>query len=149
MEIKRVTTEFDRIGVHYVRVEGMCREFGIPIEGEFDNDTPDDLYVLAFDGVLPVSTCRIRLLDDGITGKIERVVTIGSYRSKGVGSLLIQEAERWLAELGATQIHINSRVAALTFYERLGYRSDGSARTGEGDFTCQMVEKKLDAKEGN
>jgi GNAT superfamily N-acetyltransferase len=148
MEIMRVTTEWGRAGVHYVRVESMCQEFHVSIAQEFESDTPEDLYVLALDDILPVSTCRIRLLEDGVTGKIERVATVGSYRSQGVGSLVIREAERWLAELGAKRIVISSRLAALRFYERLGYQSDGSPTTGAGEFVCQMVEKELDGKEG-
>ena len=72
------------------------------------------------DGIYPVSTCRLHYLDEH-TGKIERVATLESYRGKHYGQAGIIEAENWMREKGVTKIYINSRKAALGFYEKLGY----------------------------
>ena len=58
MKAVRVTEEWQRAGVHYVRTQAMCLGFKIPLEGEFSDDTPEDEYILVMDGIYPVSTCR-------------------------------------------------------------------------------------------
>ena len=102
MKAVRVTEEWQRAGVHYVRTQAMCLGFKIPLEGEFSDDTPEDEYILVMDGIYPVSTCK-----------------------------------------GVTKIYINSRKAALGFYEKLGYTADFSQISGSGEFECVMTEKEL------
>ena len=145
MKVIRVTEEWQRAGVHYVRTEGMVKDFSLTLEGEFEADTPESLYVLALAGNLPVSTCRLRIIEEGgeQVGKIERVATIPDYRSKGIGSLVISEAEKWLKELGAKRVLINSRKAAVRFYEKLGYKPDWNKTSGSGLFECVETEKIL------
>lgn len=55
----------------------------------------------------------------------------------------IIEAENWMREKGVTKIYINSRKAALGFYEKLGYTADFSQVSGSGEFECVMTEKEL------
>ena len=156
MKVIRVTEEWQRAGVHYVRTEGMVKDFSLTLEGEFEADTPESLYVLALDENLPVSTCRLKLIEEGgdktgsenvgkseQIGKIERVATIPDYRSKGIGSLVIDEAEKWLKELGAKRVLINSRKAAVRFYEKLGYKPGWNKTSGSGLFECVETEKVL------
>ena len=69
MKAVRVTEEWQRAGVHYVRTQAMCLGFKIPLEGEFSDDTPEDEYILVMDGIYPVSTCRLHYLDEH-TGKL-------------------------------------------------------------------------------
>lgn len=142
MKAVRVTEEWQRAGVHYVRTQAMCLGFQIPLEGEFSDDTPEDEYILVMDGIYPVSTCRLHYLDEH-TGKIERVATLESYRGKHYGQAGIIEAENWMREKGVTKIYINSRKAALGFYEKLGYTADFSQVSGSGAFECVMTEKEL------
>ena len=148
MKVIRVTEEWQRAGVHYVRTEGMVKDFSLTLEGEFEADTPESLYVLALAENLPVSTCRLKIVDasDGSgekIGKIERVATIPDYRNQGIGSLVIDKAEKWLKELGATRVLINSRKAAVRFYEKLGYKPDWNKTSGSGLFECVETEKIL------
>ena len=48
-----------------------------------------------------------------------------------------------MREKGVTKIYINSRKAALGFYEKLGYTADFSQVSGSGAFECVMTEKEL------
>ena len=61
MKAVRVTEEWQRAGVHYVRTQAMCLEFKIPLEGEFSDDTPEDEYILVMDGIFryPPAGCII------------------------------------------------------------------------------------------
>lgn len=138
----RVTEEWQRAGVHYVRTQAMCLGFGIPLEREFEGDRPEDTYILVLDGIKPVSTCRIHYLGDG-KGKIERVATLEEYRGKHFGSAAILEAEKWMKERGVKEVLIQSRVAAVGFYEKLGYLPDYSQKSGGGEFVCVMTSKKI------
>lgn len=143
MEIMRVTEEWQRAGVHFVRAHGMIREFGVTLDKEFADDTPESRYVLALDGNYPVATCRLHYLEEGV-GKIERVVTVGEYRGKGYGAAVVLEAENWMKENGVRKVYISARIPAIGFYEKLGYSPDYSNRSGEGLFECVMTEKKLE-----
>lgn len=144
MEAIRVTKEWQRAGVHYVRTQAMCIGFGIPLEMEFEGDTPEDEYILVLDGIKPVSTCRLRLTDEQ-TGKIERVATLKEYRGQHYGREGILEAERWMREKGITKIIIHSREAAVGFYEKLGYTPDYAQTFGSGEFRCVLTSKNLNA----
>ena len=138
----RVTEEWQRAGEHYIRTDAMCRGFTIPLEFEFAEDTPEDSYILALDGIIPVSTCRLRYLDEE-NGKIERVVTLASYRGQHYGAMCIHEAEKWMTEKGVGTIWINSREAAVGFYQKLGYEADWTQVSGSGDFVCVMMHKRV------
>lgn len=142
MNVIRVTEEWQRAGVHYVRTQAMCLGFEIPLEMEFDGDKPEDEYILVSDGLKPVSTCRIHYLEDG-KGRIERVATLEEYRGKHFGSAAILEAENWMRENGVTEVFINSREEAIGFYEKLGYIPDYTQKSGGGNFVCVMTSKKI------
>ena len=142
MKAIRVTEEWQKAGVYYVRTQAMCIGFQISLEMEFDEDSPKDEYILVLDGDIPVSTCRLRYLDEE-TGKIERVATLLEYRGQHYGQEAILEAERWMKEKGVTKILINSRESALGFYEKLGYIPDHTQVSGQGDFRCVLTSKIL------
>jgi GNAT superfamily N-acetyltransferase len=142
MEAIRVKKEWQRAGVHYVRTQAMCLGFGVELSHEFSGDSPEDEYILVLDGIYPVSTCRLHKLDEQ-TGQIERVATVEEYRGRHYGKAGILEAEQWLREKGAKRAVINSRIAALGFYEKLGYVPDYNKTSGAGDFACVMTGKDL------
>ena len=58
MKAVRVTEEWQRAGVHYVRTQAMCLGFKIPLEGEFSDDTPEDEYILVMDGTAADGSCH-------------------------------------------------------------------------------------------
>lgn len=147
MEAIRVTEEWQRAGVYFVRTQAMCLGYHIPLEREFADDRPEDTYILVFNGIDPVSTCRLRYLDE-TTGKIERVATLEEYRGKHYGQAAILEAERWFREKGIRRILINSRDVAVGFYQKLGYRPDYTKMSGgNGRFVCVLMDKTLKAEQ--
>lgn len=143
MEVIRVTQEWQRAGVHYVRTQAMCIGYNIDLEREFKDDSPEDTYILVLDGIYPVSTCRLHYIDEK-TGQIERVATLKEYRKQHYGSAAIREAEKWLQENGVTKIIINSRQEVVEFYEKLGYVADDTKVSGSGDFSCVETCKVFD-----
>ena len=58
MEAVHATEEWQRAGVHYIRIQAMCVGFDIPLKYEFADDTKDSEYILVHENGFPVSTCR-------------------------------------------------------------------------------------------
>lgn len=146
METRRVEKNdtAGRAAAYYVRIRAMnADEYDIPVDVEI-NDTEDSEYIVTFDGVHPVGTCRLHIVD-GDTAKIERVVTLRSVRKTGVGRLTITAAEDWLREKGIKKVIIESRDVAVGFYEKLGYKPDfGKYENKEGAlFQLVYTEKNL------
>lgn len=130
-EARRVTKYWERACVYYIRLDEFVREFEGGVSHELDDrDTPETPYILVMNEQgKPISTCRLRYLD-AETGKIERVSTLKEYRGSGAGTVAIRAAEEWLKENGVKKVVINSRTTAIGFYEKLGYVTDESSRTG-------------------
>ena len=64
---------------------------------------------------------------DGHRGWINYLAVDPQYRSEGVGRLLMESAEQRLDDLGCAKINLQVRadnVAAIGFYERLGFSVD-------------------------
>ncbi|MFD1738623.1 GNAT family N-acetyltransferase [Bacillus salitolerans] len=73
---------------------------------------------------------------DGSYVRIVALVVNSNYRSKGIGKSLVQEAEKWAREIGASGIGLNSgnrpeRIKAHEFYKSMGYieKSIGFAKS--------------------
>ena len=65
---------------------------------------------------------------NGVYGRLLALVVDETWRGRGVGALLVAEAERWLTERGVTSVIVNSgrqRREAHRFYRRLGYLETG------------------------
>ena len=64
MEIRRIEkgNRAGQAAAFYVRIQAMnVEEFGIPVEYEID-EKEDYEYIVAFDEVHPVATCRVHQL---------------------------------------------------------------------------------------
>ncbi|WP_459480729.1 GNAT family N-acetyltransferase [Clostridium saccharoperbutylacetonicum] len=141
MELIRTTENWQRAAAYNVRIEAMVKGFGIRLDQEIDDhDTENTKYIVAFNGRYPIGTCRLNWIDEK-TGKIERVCVLEDYRKTGVGKQIILEAEAWIKEQGGNKIIISSRIEAIGFYERLGYKVDWSTREVNGVFECVNTEK--------
>ena len=69
-------------------------------------------------------------LDKGCEAVVQALVVDDAARSRGVGELLMREAEAWAAGRGlaATSLYTRTdRDRAHAFYERIGYRLKGTS----------------------
>lgn len=143
MKVIRATETWQQAGAYYVRIQGMAKKHGITLRQEFDeHDGPDTKYIVLLDEEFPVATCRIYETDrDSVM--VGRVVVLPEYRRRGLGSLVIQEAEKWVKEQGYKKIKLESRDVAVEFYEKLGYATNPEKIIYGETFTCVYMEKIL------
>lgn len=167
MEIYRVTAEspeWQRIAYNAIRVDAFCFGQHIPVEMEFSHDESPEKFrgILIVDDHVPVAGLRIAFPRKDVA-KIERVCTIREKQKSGYGRIMIDAAEKWIAEDGFSHIVISSQDRARGFYEKCGYvyNPDVSAHAYDPPrperpaekpkvpagftpgFTCVLVEKKL------
>jgi len=71
---------------------------------------------------------------DGHRGWLYSVAVRPSHRRCGIGTLLVREAERRLAELGCSKVNLQVRIentAVSAFYRRLGYEFEERVSMGK------------------
>lgn len=141
MEVLRATEEWQRAGAYSVRIEGMNRQHHISLRDEFDeHDCDGTKYIVMLDDGYPVATCRFYEADN-CSVIIGRLVVLPDYRGQKLGSRVIAEAEEWIKELGYKTIHIDSRLEAIGFYEKLGFEHTDDKVLRSGSFDCVRMKK--------
>lgn len=142
-KVIRATETKYRAGAYYVRIQAMAKQYHIPLEREFDEyDTPETKYILITANDFPVATCRFYEIDND-AAMIGRVVVLPEYRSRGLGKLAVNEAEKWLKELGLTKAVVESRDVAVKFYEKLGFTVADDKIIHGNTFDCIRMEKEI------
>ena len=145
-EVIRAEEEWQRAGAYSVRIQGMNRQHHISPREEFDeHDTDGTRYIVLLDDGYPIATCRFYEISstEVILG---RVVVLPEYRGKSIGRKVVDEAEKWIKELGYDEIIIDSRVEVVSFYEKLGYVSIDGSLIKSGNFDCTRMHKLIRGK---
>ena len=141
MEVLRAEEEWQRAGAYSVRIEGMNRQHHISLRDEFDeHDCDGTKYIVLLDDGYPVATCRFYDCGDNAV-TLGRVVVLPQYRGQKLGSLVVTEAEKWAKELGYKEIKIDSRLEAIDFYAKLGYKQIDDSVIRSGTFDCVKMNK--------
>lgn len=143
VEVVRATEEWQRTGSYSVRIEGMNREYHIPLREEFDElDGDDSGYIVLLDDGYPFATCRF-YERDARSAAIGRVVVLPEYRGREYGRRVIEEAEAWILEQGYEEVLVDARITATGFYEKMDYEMvDGNVYLS-GPFECVRMRKLL------
>ena len=143
IKVLRAEKTWQRAGAYFVRIQGMNRQYHIALQDEFDeHDGNESKYIVLLDDEYPVATCRFYELDNS-TVLVGRVVVLPEYRGKHLGARVINEAEKWIAELGYTEIFIDARLEATGFYEKLGYSKTDEKVFKSWKFDCTRMYKSL------
>jgi predicted GNAT family N-acyltransferase len=111
----------DRDALRQVRETVFVREQGVPLALEWDAHDAEALHVLAR-GPRGEAIGTGRLLPDGHIG---RMAVLKPWRGRGVGSALLTALLDAARQQGLRQVALNAQCAALAFYERFGFRSEG------------------------
>ena len=143
IKVLRAEETWQRAGAYFVRIQGMNRQYHIALQDEFDeHDGAESKYIVLLDDTYPVATCRFYELNaDRVL--LGRVVVLPEYRGKHLGARVINEAEKWIVELGYTEIFIDARLEATGFYEKLGYSKTDEKVFKSWKFDCTRMYKSL------
>ena len=140
--VLRAEETWQQAGAYYVRIQAMAKKHHIPLRQEFDgHDGPDTKYVVVTDGGFPIATARLYPLD-GESVMIGRVVVLPEYRRQGIGTMVVNECEKWAEALGFSKAVVLSRENKVAFYEQMLYEIRGEAEDGD-TFRCVRMEKDL------
>ena len=142
--VMRAEAEWQRAGAYSVRIQGMNRQHHISLRDEFDeHDGEGTKYIVLLDDGYPVATCRFYEAGPGSV-VLGRVVVLPEYRGKELGRKVVHEAETWIRELGYREVVIDSRLEAVAFYEKLGYRHVCDTVEKSGCFDCIRMHRMID-----
>ena len=143
IKVLRAESEWQRAGAYSVRIQGMNRQHHISLREEFDEHDGDGTrYIVLLDDGYPVATCRFYETSAGCV-VLGRVVVLPEYRGRELGRRVVEEAERWIRELGYREVMIDSRTVAIPFYEKLGYAAVDGTVVRSGSFDCIRMRKRM------
>jgi len=143
IKVIRATETWQQAGAYYVRIQGMAKQHDISLRQEFDeHDGEQSKYIVLLDGTYPVATSRFYELSEKRV-LLGRVVVLPEYRGQRLGARAIEEAEKWIMELGYKEVQIDSRLEATGFYEKLGYTKDNDTVFKSWKFDCVKMRKTL------
>lgn len=123
IEVREARGDAERAAAFALRHEVFVVEQGVPIELELDEHDETALHLVALEGEELVGTCRI--VSDGERAKFGRLVVARAARGAGIGSALLDAAERRARADGARQMVLTAQIAAMGLYERAGYTARG------------------------
>lgn len=104
-----------------VRQEVFVQEQGVPLDLDMDQNDADALHAVVRNPEgLAVATAR--LLDDGYIG---RMAVLRTWRSQGVGRLMLQALLQVARERGLDRVCLSAQVHARGFYEAAGFQAYG------------------------
>lgn len=143
IKLLRAEETWQKAGAYYVRIQAMAKKYNITLREEFDEkDSEGTRYIVLLDDEFPVATSRFYDLGDG-KAMIGRVVVLPEYRGQNLGKRVVEEAEKWLKELGYQIAVVESRLEAIDFYKKHGYIEDKDNYIYGETFTCLHMEKHL------
>ena len=145
LKIIRAKENYEKAGAFSVRISGMNKKYHIPLDKEFDElDFTTANHLVILDDTYPIATARFYKSSETIA-IIGRVVVLEEYRGKNIGKLVIEEMEKWIKELGYKTIKVDSRIEAIGFYEKLGYKViDNNTCLCSDTFECISMKKNIE-----
>lgn len=109
-----------------VRQEVFIREQGVPAELELDEFDLSAAHALAYLDGCCIGTAR--LVNEGYgSAQIGRMAVLAHFRNQGVGKLILKKLIDLAKSQKVKSIVLHSQVAAIPFYEKLGFQAQGSA----------------------
>ena len=99
---------------------------------EFDDIDEIAVHLVLFDeDGTPVATCRVFRDSDKECYVVGRLAVIEEYRGKKLGSVLLNEAERYVKENGGKRIVLHAQQRVTEFYKKAGFEEFGEVEYEE------------------
>ena len=122
----------------YLRTKVFMEEQGF--ENEFDKQDDDCIFIVAYDQNKAIGMCRF-FTEDHKHYHLGRVCVLKEYRNKGIGRLVVEEAQSQVKELNGEDIVLSAQSRVKDFYKKLGYQSFGEEYYDEHCLHVDMIMK--------
>lgn len=131
MEIRRIRDEAELQAALDLRETVFCGEQGVTAEGDRDGRDHDAVQLVAVEeeGAV-VGTCRV-LIEHG-NARFGRLAVRQDRRGAGLGTALLEAAEREARAAGAQRIGLAAQTRAVRLYARAGFTPYGDVYLDEG-----------------
>lgn len=106
---------------------------------EFDSVDNFASHIVLYDGEKPIATGRAFPSDDENVYIIGRIAVVKDYRSKHIGSYVVNELTEIAKQKGAKRIKLSAQFRIKEFYERLGYKPVGETYYDEDCLHQAMI----------
>jgi predicted GNAT family N-acyltransferase len=123
IEVREIRDADERDAALALREEVFVGEQGVPLSEEIDGEDDRATHLVAVSDGRIVGTCRLML--NGDTVGLSRMVVAADQRRRGVGAALLSASERVAREWRARRIALNAQIAAVPVYEAAGYLAYG------------------------
>ena len=131
MEIRRTRDDAELQAALDLRESVFCGEQGVTHEGDRDGRDHDAVQLVAVDedGSV-VGTCRV-LIEHG-NARFGRLAVRRDSRGTGLGTALLEAAEREARAAGAQRMGLAAQTRAMELYARAGFAPYGDVYLDEG-----------------
>lgn len=100
---------------------------------EFDDTDDIATHFVMFDeDENPVATCRVFWDENMGSYLLGRLAVIKEYRHQNIGSLMMQEAEKYISSIGGNSITLHAQCQASGFYNKQGFVEFGNVDDEQG-----------------
>lgn len=107
-----------------IRIAVFAEEQGF--ETEFDNTDNIAKHVVGYENDKPVAVCRYFYDDEHKSYMIGRIAVVKECRGMHYGDSILSFAEQKIKEEGGKAVSLSAQLRASGFYEKQGYRKEGS-----------------------
>lgn len=122
IEVHKIKSSEEREAAFAIRHRVFVIEQEVDPAEEYDDDDQRCTHFIATYNGIPCGTARWRFKDKGII-KLERFAVDKDYRSKGIGTALVQAVLNDLPY--AEKVMMHAQLHAIPFYERNGFECYG------------------------
>lgn len=127
-----------------LRLRVFAEEQGISPEAEVDGLDPEATHILILRNGETVATCRLRFPRG--TCKLERMAVERTLRETGIGTKLLEEAEREAVRQGSEEMILHAQLQVEGFYASCGYVAAGETFLEEGIEHVKMRKALLESE---
>lgn len=136
LKVEKIKTKEQQDIAFEIRKQVFVIEQNVDPEEEYDQFEQSSIHFLVKADGIAAGTARWRFTDKGI--KLERFAILAIYRSKGLGSAIVQAV---LADLPADPklVYLHAQLTAIPLYSKYGFKTIGSQFTEAGIEHLKMV----------
>lgn len=108
-----------------LRNEVLRKPLGMQFKSEELSTEKNDILIGAFEEDKMLGCCLLTKIDKEVV-RLRQMAVMNNLQGKGIGATMMNFAENVARDYGYKNMIMHARKTAIGFYEKLGYRVDGS-----------------------